>query len=88
MNFTWDLAKRARNLEKHGCDFWIAEGFDWGTAITREDRRNDYGEDRYVSIGVIGDRHYVLVWTERNSDCRLISLRKANKREVKFYVGT
>lgn len=85
MIFEWDATKRLRNLEKHGCDFSIAEGFNWDVALTREDTRSDYGERRFVSISVIGDRHYVAVWTERDGICRLISLRKANKREVKFY---
>jgi uncharacterized DUF497 family protein len=88
MAMVWDPAKRARNLEKHGCDFSIFEGFDWDLALTREDTRADYGETRYVSISIIGERLYVAVWTERNNVCRLISLRKANSREVKAYAKT
>ena len=88
MEMTWDPAKRARNTEKHGCDFAIIAEFDWDTALSRVDTRVEYGETRYVSIGTIGERHYVAVWTERDGACRLISLRKANKREVKTYAKT
>lgn len=88
MKLIWDTAKRIRNLEKHGCDFSIVESFNWEAAVTREDTRMDYGERRFVSISIIGDRHYVAVWTERAGACRLISLRKANSREVRFYAGT
>jgi uncharacterized DUF497 family protein len=59
--------------------------WDWDTALTAVDRRQDYGEQRHVSIGFIGDRLHVLVWTERKACSRVISLRKANAREIKRY---
>lgn len=85
MDVEWNQAKRDRNLAKHGVDFAAIEGFSWNAALTREDTRSAYGETRFVSISPIGDRLYVAVWTERGVDCRLISLRKANKREVAIY---
>ncbi|WP_430540790.1 BrnT family toxin [Planktotalea arctica] len=57
----------------------------WTTALTREDNRVEYGERRFISIGLIGDRHFVVVWTQRDDALRLISLRKANKREVNIH---
>lgn len=81
----WDEAKRSRNLSAHGVDFTLIEGFAWAAALTREDLRADYGEARFVSISLIGDRHFVAVWTRRGDTLRLISLRKANTREVKIY---
>ncbi|WP_096703264.1 BrnT family toxin [Magnetospirillum sp. 15-1] len=81
----WDDDKRASNLAKHGVDFAAALAFEWNTALTAEDSRQDYGERRHVSIGFIGDRLHVLVWTEREACFRIISLRKANAREIKRY---
>jgi uncharacterized protein len=83
--YQWDEAKRASNLRKHQVDFALIEKFDWDSALTREDTRQDYHEARYVSVGLIDARLYVAVWTARGNACRLISLRKANDREVKFY---
>ncbi|WP_085307414.1 BrnT family toxin [Planktotalea arctica] len=57
----------------------------WTTALTREDNRVEYGERRFISIGLIGDRHFVAVWTRRDDALRLISLQKANKREVNIH---
>ncbi|MBW7850889.1 MAG: BrnT family toxin [Rhodospirillales bacterium] len=81
----WDDDKRAANIEKHGVDFSVARDFDWDTALTLEDDRQDYGEPRFVSIGFIGPRLHVLVWTTRSERLRVISLRKANAREVQRY---
>ena len=81
----WDEDKRAANLDKHGMDFASAQAFDWGAAVTAEDDRHPYGEPRFVSIGFIGPRLHVLVWTPRGDRFRVISLRKANAREVKHY---
>lgn len=83
----WDEDKRAANLEKHGVDFSDALEFEWDTALTADDARQDYSEPRFVSIGFIGPRLHVLVWTPRGERFRVISLRKANAREVKRYAG-
>ena len=79
--YDWDDAKRRANLTKHGVDFAAAAGFDWDTAVTVEDRRQTYGERRLYSLGLIGARLHVLVWTPRAGGARLISLRRANARE-------
>jgi uncharacterized DUF497 family protein len=83
--FTWDEAKRQRNIEERGIDFALVEAFDFISALTLPDRRFDYGEHRQISIGFIGRRLHVLVFTQRGADIRVISLRKANEREVKLY---
>lgn len=83
----WDEGKRQRNIRLHGVDFTAAAGFDRGAALTREDTRNDYGERRFVSIGPIGSRLQVMVWTMRGAR-RIISLRKANGREERLYHGS
>jgi uncharacterized protein len=82
---TWDDNKRAANLAKHGVDFAAVEGFDWETALTAVDDRRDYGEDRFITIGYIGPRLHVMVWTPRGDDTRIIGLRKANDREERRY---
>jgi uncharacterized protein len=78
----WDEAKRQANLAKHGVDFAVADDFDWSDATTEPDLRRDYGEDRFKSTGSIGDRLYVLIFMPRGDTRRLISLRKANAREI------
>ena len=85
MPYLWDEGKRASNLSKHGVDFAEAARFEWDTALTAEDIRRSYPEPRFLSIGLIGPRVYVLVWTPINDERRVISFRKANRREVKRY---
>ena len=84
MSITYDERKNKENIDKHGVSFDYVAEFNWESAITVEDTRYDYGENRYISYGLVGDRVYVLVWTPRNG-IRPISFRKANKREVKRY---
>ena len=81
----WDEEKRAANLTKHGVDFAVAEWIDWAAALTVADSRGTYGEERFVSILRLDRRLHVCVWTWRNARRRIISLRKANKREERFY---
>jgi uncharacterized DUF497 family protein len=81
-----DEAKRQTNLACHGVDFAEAASFEWAVAMTMTDRRRDYGEERFISISFMGERLHVLVWTQRGETKRLISLRKANQREVRRYV--
>lgn len=82
-NYEWDEDKRCANLEKHGVDFKAVFDFDWNTASSAEDLRS--GEVRFVASGYIGERLHVIVYTERGDSTRIISLRKANPREVKRY---
>lgn len=81
--YEWDENKRRENLEKHSVDFSAVNKFDWTTASLAEDLRHD--EPRFVAIGYIGVRLHVIVFTERGDSTRIISLRKANPREVKRY---
>ena len=68
--------------------FELATEFDWSTALIREDLRKDYGEPRFLALGYIEERLYALVFTARNNALHVISLRKANKREVMRYEQT
>ncbi len=81
--FVWDERKRAANLRKHGVDFTIVEQFDFAAAATIVDDRRDYGEVRYRAFGAVAGRLYVIVLTRRGDQIRIISVRKANAREIK-----
>jgi hypothetical protein len=81
----WDERKRAANIAKHGIDFLEAAHFDWDTAIVIADTRYDYGEERYRVFGTIGRRLHCLVFTPRGDEERIISLRKATRKEIRWY---
>lgn len=83
----WDEAKRRSNLAKHGIDFAALEGFDWTTAQIEPDLRRDYGEERFIAVGHIKDRLHKLIFTRRNGRVRLISFRKANRREQRKWAS-
>jgi uncharacterized protein len=85
----FDPAKDDANRAKHGVSLLAAAGFDWDTAFEREDDRFDYGEVRFVAIGQIESRLYVIVFTEGSDDdaVRIISLRLAEKHERSYYYG-
>ncbi len=85
MRYEWGEGKRAANLAKHGTDFHEAKKFDWTTAIEAQDSRFDYGEERWIALGMIGSRLHILIYTIRQGNIRLISLRRANLRERKYY---
>ncbi len=85
MDYEWDEHKRIANQRRHKVDFATVEKFNWETAILIEDDRRDYGEIRYRAMGLIGIRVHALVFTMRDSIVRVISLRKATRREVKNY---
>ena len=80
-----DLAKERRNLAERGLSLDLAEHLDWSTALIWEDRREDYGERRYCVLGFIDQRLHSVVFTPRDGKPRIISLRKANKREMRRY---
>jgi len=85
VEYEWDESKRRSNLAKHGVDFANVGGFEWSSAVIREDRRRNYGERRWRALGRIGDRLHTLIYTERADRTRLISLRKSKKQEVEIY---
>lgn len=82
-------AKDNANRAKHGVSLQAATGFNWDTALEREDDRFDYGELRFVAIGLIDARLYVMVFTQGSDDdaVRIISLRPAEKHETRYYYG-
>jgi uncharacterized DUF497 family protein len=83
VRFEFDLAKNERNIKERGISFALSAEFDWTTALVlRSDRA---GEARYKAVGEIEGRLHVLVYTKRGQALRIISLRRANGREVKRY---
>ena len=85
---TYDPTKDARNIAKHGLSLALANEFEWSSAVVWPDMRLDYGEIRMAAIGYIGLRLYQVVFVDRADGRRVISLRKANRREVSRYAKT
>ena len=85
MEYEWDKAKRRSNLAKHGVDFADVERFDWTSAIERADTRRPYGERRWRSLGLIDGILHMLVHTRRAQRVRVISMRKASRKEKADY---
>jgi uncharacterized protein len=82
---TYDPIKNARNIALRGISFDRASEFDWSGALVVEDDRKDYGEARFQALGYIEERLHMLVFTPRAGGLHVISLRKANQREVTRY---
>ena len=87
MKFAFDPDKNAVNLAKHGVSLSEAQYLDWNTLLAKEDNRSDYCEQRMIGYAVMGVRLYCVVYTDRKECRRIISLRKANKREVYRYAN-
>jgi uncharacterized DUF497 family protein len=85
MDITYDTAKNESNTEKHGVSLAAVADFEWDEALTWGDERQNYGENRMCAIGYIGNRLFYVVYVDRADVRRIISLRKANSREVKRY---
>ena len=85
MEFEWDEAKNAANRAKHGVGFDVAPELHWEDAFPEKDIRADYGEDRFIIYAYRSERLYACVFTLRHGRIRIISLRKANKREERDY---
>ena len=88
MALEWFEPKNQCNIRERGIDFASAEAFEWPTAIVLEDTRHDYGEQRFRATGMLHGKLHVLVFALRHDNIRIISLRRANKREEKNYVQT
>jgi uncharacterized protein len=85
VDISFDPAKNARNIEVHGIALSRATDFDWYRALIWQDTRRDYGEQRFLALATIDSRVCVVVYTPRGGRLHVISLRKANRREVRHY---
>ncbi|RGE46137.1 BrnT family toxin [Comamonas testosteroni] len=85
MQTEYDANKDTINQQKHGIALSLASQIEWSEVLCFVDDRTDYGEVREVGFTVIEQRLYVVVFVQRGDTMRIISLRKANKREIKHY---
>jgi uncharacterized DUF497 family protein len=85
MRLTFDPAKNAWNIAERGLSFERVAELDWETAVSQEDTRKDYGETRIQVLAFLGKRLHAAVITVRGDALHVISFRKANRKEVKWY---
>ena len=86
MRYSYDPEKKAENLKKHGMDFDDARSvIESAQAVTFEDRRFDYGESRYITLGLLHGKVVIITTAETDKTIRIISMRKADKNEQKIY---
>jgi uncharacterized DUF497 family protein len=81
MKISFDPAKRDVTLRERGLDFRDAEQLFSRRTATIPDKRNDYGEPRFITAGYLNGRLVVLVWTPREGSRRVISMRYAHGKE-------
>ena len=85
MRFEWSENKNSTNVKKHGIDFQDAKKIFDGYTLTIEDDRFDYGEQRFVSFGIMYGHVIAVIHLESENAIRIISARKATKNEQKEY---
>jgi uncharacterized DUF497 family protein len=85
MHIEFDPGKRDKTLAERDLDFVCAGDVFDGHHFTAPDLRQNYGEDRYITVGRLEGRMVVMVWTPRGAARRIISMRKANDREQARY---
>ena len=85
MKIEFDPAKSSRNARERGLPFELTADLDWDAAHTIEDQRQSYGETRYLAYAPMRGRLHVVCFCIRGGAFRIISFRKANRREEKFY---
>ena len=84
MEYEWDDAKNEANIAAGRLGFDAIEDFEWETAII--DSGDRHGEVRWAALGLIGVRLYHVVYTRRGDRRRIISLRRASRKESMRYV--
>lgn len=85
MEIDFDPAKNEKNIRERDLSFTLVQEVDFETALFSIDTRRDYGEVRYRALGLLEGRLHALVFVETTNDIRVISFRKANKREIRLY---
>ena len=85
MRFSWSERKRAINLKEHGLDFVDAPRVFEGLTFSYEDDRFDYGEQRFITLGLLAGVPVSIAHTETDDEIRVISFRKATSREARLY---
>lgn len=87
MDFEWDSEKNNANIAKHGIDFNFAKEIFSGIWLSKPDNRRDYGENRFLALGLWEEFVLLAVYTLRGQKIRIISVRRANTEERKIYYG-
>jgi uncharacterized protein len=85
MQFEWDEQKRQKILSERGVDFVCAALIFENDVLTKIDNRADYGETRYISLGLVEDECFVVIYTERKGTVRLITAWKGGRDEREQY---
>ena len=85
MELTWDEEKRQETIDQRGVDVLYAALIFEGETLTRIDDRKDYGETRFISLGLVDDVPYIVVHTERDESTRLITAWKGGRKEYEKY---
>lgn len=85
MRFVWSERKRSVNLKKHGLDFVDVQVVFEGLTYTYEDDRFAYGEERFITLGLLAGVPVSIAHTEAHDEIRVISFRKATTREAKAF---
>jgi len=85
MDLEFDPVKRDKTLLERGLDFARAGDVYSGIHFTALDKRQNYREDRFITVGWLDSNMIVIVWTPRDETRRIISMRKANDREKALY---
>lgn len=92
MKIVYDHTKEVANQAKHAVSLGMAAQMEWETLWVYPDTRRDYGEIRFIGFAYIGLRLFCVIFTDRDAETetlrRVISLRKANPREIKRYAKT
>jgi uncharacterized protein len=86
MHIEFDPAKDLTNQDKHGISLLMAVELDWEAAVVWVDERVEYGERRMIALAPKSGILYCVAFVDRGRARRIISLRRANRREVKHYV--
>lgn len=81
MKIEFDPEKNNKNIVERDLSFERAKDFNFNTALFEIDNRHDYGETRIIALGYLGERLHVIVFTKTKNGIRVISFRKANKKE-------
>lgn len=86
MRIEFDPIKDIANQDKHGVPPAMAAELDWEAALVWVDGRIEYGEVRMIVLAPLTDTLFYVAFVDRGMARRIISLRRANRREVKHYV--
>lgn len=85
MEIDFDPIKSEKNREERGLPFTLVQELEWSCALFWPDTRKEYGEPRWAALVPLADRLYFVCYTWRRRKMRVISLRKANNREIDRY---